>query len=59
MARLLHCSVRWTIRRPSRHGVLLLDRAGWRTLDKPEVPNNLILIQPPSQSPELNPLDNL
>ena len=41
------------------HGVLLLDRAGWHTTDRLDVPDNLTLIFLPSRSPELNPVENI
>jgi transposase len=41
------------------HAVLLLDRAGWHTTDKLEVPRNITLIFLPSRSPELNPVENI
>ena len=44
---------------PGSHAVLLLDRAGWHTTDKLEVPKNITLILLPSRSPELNPVENV
>ncbi len=41
------------------HAVLLLDRAGWHTTDKLNVPKNITLIFLPSRSPELNPVENI
>lgn len=41
------------------HAVLLLDRAGWHTTEKLEVPKNMTLILLPSRSPELNPVENV
>lgn len=41
------------------HAVLLLDRAGWHTTDKLDVPKNITLIFLPSRSPELNPVENI
>lgn len=41
------------------HAVLLLDRAGWHTTDKLNIPKNLTLIFLPSRSPELNPVENV
>jgi hypothetical protein len=41
------------------HAVLLLDRAGWRTTDKLDVPKNISLVFLPSRSPELNPVENI
>ncbi len=36
------------------HGVVLMDRAGWHTTAKLNVPKNLTIILLPSRSPELN-----
>jgi transposase len=41
------------------HAVLLLDRAGWHTTEKLDVPKNMTLIFLPSRSPELNPVENI
>ncbi len=41
------------------HAVLLLDRAGWHTTDKLNVPKNITLIFLPSRAPELNPVENI
>lgn len=41
------------------HAVLLLDRAGWHTTGKLNVPKNITLIFLPSRSPELNPVENI
>jgi hypothetical protein len=41
------------------HAVLLLDRAGWHTTDKLNIPKNLTMIFLPSRSPELNPVENV
>lgn len=41
------------------HAVLLLDRAGWHTTDKLNIPKNMTLIFLPSHSPELNPVENI
>lgn len=41
------------------HAVLLLDRAGWHTTEKLNVPKNMTLIFLPSRSPELNPVENV
>lgn len=41
------------------HAVLLLDRAGWHTTGKLNVPRNITLIFLPSRSPELNPVENI
>mgnify|MGYP001812603897 CR=1 FL=1 len=37
------------------HGVVLMDRAGWHTTGKLNVPKNITIILLPSRSPELNP----
>jgi hypothetical protein len=39
--------------------VLLLDRAGWHTTAKLEVPANITPIFLPSRAPELNPVENV
>lgn len=41
------------------HAVLLLDRTGWHTTEKLNVPRNMTLIFLPSRSPELNPVENV
>ena len=41
------------------HAVLLLDRAGWHTTGKLNVPKNITPIFLPSRSPELNPVENI
>ena len=41
------------------HAVLLLDRAGWHTTDKLNIPENMTLIFLPSRAPELNPVENI
>ena len=41
------------------HAVLLLDRAGWHTTAKLDVPKNITLIFLPSRAPELNPVENI
>ncbi len=41
------------------HGVVLMDRAGWHTTGKLNVPKNLTIILLPSRSPELNPVENI
>ena len=41
------------------HAVLLLDRAGWHTTGKLDVPGNITPIFLPSRSPELNPVENV
>jgi hypothetical protein len=39
--------------------VLLLDRAGWHTTEKLNIPKNMTMIFLPSRSPELNPVENI
>jgi hypothetical protein len=41
------------------HAVLLLDRAGWHTTGKLNVPENITPIFLPSRTPELNPDENV
>ncbi len=41
------------------HAVLLLDRAGWHTTAKLDMPSNITPIFPPSRAPELNPVENI
>lgn len=41
------------------HAVLLLDRAGWHTTAKLNLPRNITLIFLPSRAPELNPVENV
>lgn len=41
------------------HAVLLMDRAGWHTTAKLDVPKNITIILLPSRSPELNPVENV
>ena len=41
------------------HAVLLLDRAGWHTTGKLDVPNDVTPIFLPSRAPELNPVENV
>jgi hypothetical protein len=41
------------------HAVLLLDRAGWHTTGKLNVPENITPIFLPSRAPELNPVENV
>jgi DDE superfamily endonuclease len=41
------------------HAVLLLDRAGWHTTGKLDVPKNITPIFLPSRAPELNPVENI
>ena len=44
---------------PGAHGVILMDRAGWHTTGKLNLPKNLSIILLPSRSPELNPVENI
>jgi transposase len=44
---------------PQRHAVLLLDRAGWHTSRKLDIPANLTLVLLPAKCPELNPQENI
>jgi hypothetical protein len=41
------------------HAVILMDRAGWHTTGKLDVPANLTIILLPSRAPELNPVENI
>jgi DDE superfamily endonuclease len=41
------------------HAVLMLDRAGWHTTAKLDVPSNITPIFLPSRAPELNPVENI
>ncbi|RJT30923.1 hypothetical protein D3227_29165 [Mesorhizobium waimense] len=41
------------------HAVLLLGRAGWRTIANLDVPDNITLLFLPSRAPELNPVENI
>ena len=45
--------------KPGRHAVLLLDKAGWHTSPKLDVPENLTLVSLPAKCPELNPQENV
>ena len=44
---------------PGAHGVVILDRAGWHTSSKLEVPHNITLMALPPRAPELNPVENI
>ena len=44
---------------PQRHAVLLLDRAGWHTSYRLDIPGNLTLVLLPDKCPELNPQENI
>ena len=41
------------------HAVLTLDKAGWHTTRKLQVPSNISLLHLPPASPELNPTENI
>ena len=41
------------------HAVVLMDRAGWHTTGKLELPANITIILLPPRSPELNPVENI
>ena len=41
------------------HAVVLMDRAGWHTTAKLNLPGNITIILLPSKSPELNPVENV
>ena len=44
---------------PRAHAVLLMDRAGWHSTTKLDVPKNITIVLLPSRSPELNPVENV
>ena len=44
---------------PGAHAVVILDRAGWHTSKKLNVPDNITLLPLPPRSPELNPVENV
>jgi transposase len=44
---------------PGRHAILMLDKAGWHTSTKLDVPENLMLLPLPAKCPELNPVENV
>ncbi len=41
------------------HAVMVLDRAGWHTAKKLDIPRNVTLIWLPPYSPELNPVERV
>jgi hypothetical protein len=41
------------------HAVVLMDRAGWHTTSRLNVPRNITILLLPSKSPELNPVENI
>jgi transposase len=44
---------------PDKHIILVLDRAGWHTSDRVEVPEGIHLVFQPAYSPELQPAERL
>jgi transposase len=44
---------------PGAHAVIILDRAGWHTTGKLEIPPNITLVPLPPRAPELNPVENI
>jgi transposase len=44
---------------PKAHAILVLDQAGWHTMGRLRLPENLSLLPLPPKSPELNPLENV
>ncbi len=42
-----------------RHAVVIIDGAGWHTMETEEPFNNLTLIKLPPYSPELNPIEQV
>ena len=44
---------------PGRHGVVIMDRAGWHETKKLIVPENLTIVLLPARSPELNSAENV
>ena len=44
---------------PTRHAVLVLDRAAWHTTKKLKIFDNLTLLPLPPASPELNPTEQV
>ena len=49
----------WKASAEGAHAVLLLDRAGWHTTGKLDLPDNITPIFLPSRAPELNPVENV
>jgi DDE superfamily endonuclease len=39
--------------------VLVLDGAGWHSSPRLMLPENIVLVPPPTYAPELNPMDNV
>ena len=44
---------------PDKHGVLILDQAGWPVAKTLKVPSNITLLHLPAYSPELNPIERI
>jgi transposase len=44
---------------PGAHAVVLMDRAGWHSTGKLNMPDNLSILLLPPKSPELNPVENV
>lgn len=44
---------------PSRHAVIVMDRAAWHTTKKLTLPSNISLLHLPAVSPELNPVEQV
>ena len=44
---------------PGAHAVVILDRAGWHTSSRLQVPGNITLLPLPPRAPELNPVENV
>ena len=44
---------------PGAHALMILDRAGWHTTKKLDIPANITLLPLPPRSPELNPTENI
>jgi len=42
-----------------KHGVIILDRAGWHRSRRLEIPKNISLLMLPAYSPELNPVEQV
>ena len=41
------------------HAVIILDRAGWHTSQKLDIPSNITLMPLSAKAPELNPVENV
>jgi transposase len=44
---------------PGAHALILLDKSGWHTTCRLQLPANLTLLHLPPRSPELNPTENV